>query len=86
MSHLLQNHPGLVAIFVVIALAFLVVVLALAFGWARQRAERLEHAQRTVDAICWPASPAPASAPHETRYDTLARPRSPRAEMRSAPR
>ncbi|MGH8032257.1 MAG: hypothetical protein ACREO8_07815 [Luteimonas sp.] len=86
MSHLLQNHPGLVAIFVLIALAFLVVVLALAFGRARQRAERLEHTQRSVDAIRWPASPAPTSDHHETHYDVPARPRSPRAEMRSAPR
>ena len=73
MSHLLHNHPGLAAIFVLVALAFFVaVVLALAFGWARQRAERVEHAQRSVDAIRWPGGLAPR--------------RTARSEMRSAPR
>lgn len=72
MSHLLQNHPGLVAIGVLIALAFLVVVLALAFGWARLRAERLEHAQRSIGAIRWPGG----DVAHRTA----------RSEMRSRPR
>jgi HAMP domain-containing protein len=85
MSHLLQNHPGLVAIFVLIALAFLAVVLAMAFGWARQRAERLEHMQRSVNAIRWPGS---NPAPHQRKPVPPPNPprRTARAEMRSRAR
>jgi len=72
MSHLLQNHLGLVVIAVLISLGFIAMVLALAFGWARQRAERLEHAQRSIEAIRWPGT-----------ADTY---RNARAEMRSGPR
>lgn len=71
MSHLLQNHPGPTLIFALIAVAFLVVALALAFGWARQRTYQLEHAQRSVDAICSPDSATPSCTA--------------RSEMRSRP-
>ncbi|WP_414616605.1 hypothetical protein [Stenotrophomonas muris] len=72
MSHLLQNHLGLVVIAVLVGLGFIAVVLALAFGWARQRAEHLEQAQRSIEAIQWPGG---------NGY-----PRSARTEMRSGPR
>jgi HAMP domain-containing protein len=85
MSHLLHNHPGLVAIFVLIVLAFFAVVLAIAFGWARQRAERLEHTQRSVNAIRWPGS---NPAPHHRKPVPPPNPprRTVRVELGKAPR
>lgn len=52
MSQLLQNHSGLAALVVLLALAGAFVVLArLAFAWARERAQRMEDLQRSLDEV-----------------------------------